>query len=53
MNTKTILNDAITALKDDNSSELKRHIHKALLVKIREAVKNKKKQMAKKLFRNI
>jgi hypothetical protein len=53
MNIKTILANAINALKSDNSVELKKHIQDALLLKVRGAVKDKKKKMAKKVFRNI
>ena len=54
MNTNNkILNDAIDALKADDAVALKKHVTQALILKIRKAVKNKQKELAKKLFRNV
>lgn len=50
---KKILGDAIASLKNDDAAGLKKHVAHALLLKIRQAVRNKKKELAKKLFRNI
>lgn len=54
MNTnKKILNDAINSLKSDDAAGLKKHVTQALLLKIRQAVKNKKKELAKHIFKDI
>ncbi|MFN4975274.1 MAG: hypothetical protein ACK5GV_08525 [Bacteroidota bacterium] len=51
--TKKILNDAITSLKSDDAVGLKKHVTQALLLKIRKAIKDKKKELSKKLFRKL
>lgn len=51
--TKKILNDAIASLKGDDAVGLKKHVTNALLIKIRKAIKNKKKELSKKLFRKL
>ncbi len=51
--TKKILNDAIASLKSDDAVGLKKHVTHALLLKIRKAIKTKKKELSKKLFRKL
>jgi hypothetical protein len=51
--TKKILNDAISSLRTDDAAGLKKHVTHALLIKIRKAIKNKKKELSKKLFRKL
>lgn len=54
MNTnKKILHDAVDSLKADDATSFKKHIKHAILLKIRQSVKNKKKELAKHIFKGI
>jgi hypothetical protein len=51
--TNKILSDAIQSLKSDDAVGLKKHVTQALVLKIRKAIKNKKKELSRKLFRKL
>ena len=51
-NAKNELKNAVLALHNDDAKSLKTSINKALLIKVRDAIESKRKEYAKKIFKD-